>query len=146
MNVGHGHAETLPNNLKLRPSHLTSIHEKQIIVPHEVLLRWKAIKLAVIDKTRGTENIYSIPIGSRLTIPSSALTIILDAFLPAFTIEGTTITTTSNELINPSAKLRIYENGTPVFEGWLFLKFPNTRAVIHPKFGFSMVGVIPFNR
>jgi hypothetical protein len=142
VNIGHAQTEALPNNLKPQPSH-RSVREKQVIVPHEVLLRWKAIKLAVIDKTRGTENIYTIPIGSHLTIHNTELTISLEAFLPAFTIEGTTITTSSNEPINPSAKVRIYENGTPIFQGWLFLKFPNTYAVVHPRFGFSLVGVVP---
>jgi hypothetical protein len=100
----------------------------------------------VIDKTRGTENIYVIPIGSPVTIPSSKLTISVEAFLPAFIMEGTTITTSSNELINPGAKVRISENGTSVFQGWLFSKFPNTHAVTHPKYGFSLIGVVPVTK
>ena len=114
-----------------------------MIVPPEVFRRWKAVKLAVIDKNRGTENIYIVPIGSTFTVPSSALTITVEAFLPAFTMEGTTITTSSNELVNPGAKVRISENGSTVFQGWLFSKFPNTHAVTHPKFGFSLIGVVP---
>jgi hypothetical protein len=130
------------SNLKPSPSHRT-FKEKTVIVPPEVSRRWKAIKLAVIDKTRGTENIYVVPIGSSFTFPSSALTITVEAFLPAFTMEGTTITSSSNELVNPSAKVRISENGTPIFQGWLFSKFPNRYAVSHPKFGFSLTGVVP---
>jgi hypothetical protein len=131
--------------LKPSTSHRTVI-EKTVIVPPDVSRRWKAVRLAVIDKTRGTENIYVIPIGSSLIIPSSALTITVEAFLPAFTIEGRTITTSSNELVNPGAKVRISENYTPVFQGWLFSKYPNTHAVSHPKFGFSLIGVVPVRR
>jgi hypothetical protein len=130
------------SNLKPSSSHRT-VREKTVIVPPEVSRRWKAVKLAVIDKTRGTENIYVVPIGSPFTFPSSALTITVEAFLPAFTMEGTTITSSSNELINPSAKIRISENGTPIFQGWLFSKYPNRYAVSHPKFGFSLIGVVP---
>jgi hypothetical protein len=67
----------------------------------------------------------------------------VEAFLPAFTMEGTTITTSSIELVNPGAKVSISENRTSVFQGWLFLKFPNTHAVTHPKYGFSLIGVVP---
>ena len=132
-------------NLRPTNSHRT-VKEKTVIVPPEVLRRWKAVKIVVIDKTRGTENIYDVRIGSTFKIPSSALTITLEAFLPAFIIEGTTITTSSNELVNPSAKVRISENNTPVFQGWLFSKFPNTHAVSHPKFGFSLIGVGPVRK
>jgi len=103
-------AENPFSNLKPSPSH-RSVKEKTVIVPPEVARRWKAVKLAVIDKTRGTENIYVVPIGSPFTFPSSSLTITVEAFLPAFTMDGTTITSSSNELVNPSAKVRISESG-----------------------------------
>lgn len=128
------------DKLKPRVSHGIA-KEKKIVVPVEVTRRWKAVRLAVIDKTRGTENIYTIPIGSKFTVPSSALTIKVEFFLPAFTMEGSTITTSSNELINPGAKVQINDNGEYVFQGWLFSKFPNTHAVTHPKYGFSLIGV-----
>ncbi|MEI7817245.1 MAG: DUF2155 domain-containing protein [Desulfuromonadales bacterium] len=132
---------------KLKPStsHRT-VKEKTVIVPPEVARRWKAVKIAVIDKTRGTENIYVVPVGTPFTIPVSTLTITVEAFLPAFTMEGTTITTSSNELVNPGAKVSINENGSSVFQGWLFSKFPNTHAVTHPKYGFSLIGVVPVSK
>jgi hypothetical protein len=130
------------DNLKPSTSHRT-VKEKTVIVPPEVAKRWKAVKIAVIDKTRGTENIYVVPVGSLLKVPSSALIISVEAFLPSFTMEGTTITTSSNELLNPGAKVSISENGISVFKGWLFSKFPNTHAVTHPKYGFSLIGVVP---
>ncbi|MDD2366880.1 MAG: DUF2155 domain-containing protein [Desulfuromonadaceae bacterium] len=111
-------------------------------MPTEVLSRWKAAKLVVIDKVHGTENIYTIPVGSIFKVPSSKLTITIDAFLPAFTMEGTTITTSSNELINPAVKVKISEDGIPVFQGWIFSKYPNTHAVTHPKYGFSLIGAV----
>ncbi len=131
--------------LKPSTSHQT-VREKTVIVPPEVGRRWKAVKLAVIDKTRGKENIFVVPIGTPYVIPRSALTITVEAFLPAFTMGGTTITTSSNEPENPAAKVKIYENGTPVFMGWLFSNFPNTHAVTHPKYGFSLIGVVPVGK
>jgi len=142
LNVGQGWSETPPDTIQLRPSHRI-VREKRIVVPHEVLLRWKGVKIAVIDKIRGTENIYVVPIGEAFTVPISKLNIIVEVFLPAFTMQGATITTSSNELINPSAKISIDENGTYLFQGWLFTKFPNTHAVTHPRFGFSLIGAVP---
>ncbi|OGU17102.1 MAG: hypothetical protein A2076_10315 [Geobacteraceae bacterium GWC2_53_11] len=132
---------------KLQPStsHRTT-KEKTVIVPPDVIRRWKAVRIAVIDKTRGTENIYVVPIGATFPVPSSALSITVEAFLPAFTMEGATITTSSNELVNPGAKVRISEHGSTVFQGWLFSKFPNTHAVTNPKYGFSLIGVVPASR
>jgi len=133
------------NSINPSISHRTAI-EKTVIVPPDVSRRWKAVRLAVIDKTRGTENIYTIPIGSTITIPSSALIITVEAFLPAFTIEGRTITSSSNELVNPGTKVRITEDHAPIFQGWLFSKYPNTHAVSHPKYGFSLIGVVPVRK
>ena len=145
LNASEERNEKPHENLTPSTSHRT-VKEKTVIVPPEVSHRWKAVKLAVIDKTRGTENIYVVPVGPTFTIPSSALTITVEAFLPSFTMEGTIITTSSNELINPAAKVRISENGTPVFQGWLFKKFPSRQAVSHPKFGFSLIGVEPVHK
>ena len=145
LGVCQGHTETPPDTLQSSASHKT-VREKTIIVPPEVQRRWRAIKLAVIDKTRGTENIYVVPIGSLFKLPFSSLTIIVEAFLPSFIMEGMTITTSSNEPVNPGAKVRISDNGTPVFQGWLFAKFPNSRAVTHPKYGFSLIGAVPVAR
>jgi Uncharacterized protein conserved in bacteria (DUF2155) len=145
LGVCQGHTEIPPDSLQSSASHVTA-REKTIVVPPEVLRRWRAIRLAVIDKTRGTENIYVVPIGSLFKLPSSSLTIIVEAFLPSFIMEGMTITTASNEPLNPGAKVRISDNGAPVFQGWLFSKFPNTHAVTHPKFGFSLIGAVPVSR
>lgn len=141
LNGGQVRAEIPPDVLTPRPSHRTVI-EKKIVVPHEVFMRWKAVKFAVIDKKRGTENIYVVPIGVPYVIPVSKLTIFVEAFLPAFTMEGTTITSSSNDLWNPAAKVNITEKGTVIFQGWLFAKFPNTHAVTHPRFGVSLTGVV----
>jgi len=142
LNVCPARAEIPPDVVQTLPSHSRSL-EKKIVVSHEVLQRWKAVKIAVIDKVRGTENIYVVHIGAPYLIPISKLTIMVEAFLPAFTMEGTIITSSSNELWNPAAKVTITENGTLVFHGWLFTKFPNTHAVTHPKFGFSLIGIVP---
>ena len=122
-------------------SHKTA-KEKKVLIPPDVKKTWGAVKIAVIDKTRATENIYTVPIGGKSRIPSSNITITAEAFLPSFVMEGTTMTSASNELNNPGVKVRITDNGQPIFVGWLFSRFPTTHAVTHPKFGFTLVGAV----
>lgn len=124
------------------PTHTVS-KDSKIIVPAGVQERWKAVKVAVFDKPAAVQKIYSIPVGGRLAVPSSDLVIEVEAFLPAFTMEGPVITSSSLELKNPGAKVRILENGKMIFRGWLFSLFPKTHAFMHPRFGFTLVDVVP---
>jgi hypothetical protein len=117
-----------------------------IVVPPNVVGRWKAVKIAVIDKSKVSQKIYTIPIGGKQAIPASRMTVKAETFLPAFTMEGTTMTSSSNELKNPGVKVQIVENGTTLFSGWLFSKFPNTHAFMHPRYGFTLVDVVPADK
>ncbi|HIJ80246.1 MAG TPA: DUF2155 domain-containing protein [Desulfuromonadales bacterium] len=120
--------------------------QKLIVVPPYVVRSWMGVKIAVVDKTRATENIYTIPLNSRYRVPATELTITIEAFLPSFVMEGTTMTSSSNEPINPGAKVHIEEKNESVYDGWLFLKFPTTHAVTNPKYGFSLVEAVPVSR
>ncbi len=117
-----------------------------IVVPSAVAGKWKAVRIAVIDKSSVSQKIYTIPIGGKLDIPASSMVIRVETFLPAFIIEGTTMTSSSNELTNPGAKVQISQNGSVLFTGWLFSKFPNTHAFMHPKYGFTLVDVVPIDK
>lgn len=141
MTACQGKSEQSPGSLQPTVSHKIA-KEKNVVVPPEVERSWKAVKIAVIDKRRATENIYTVPIGGVFRLPSSNLTIAAEAFLPSFVMEGTTMTSSSNKLDNPGVKVRIMDNSQPVFSGWLFSRFPTTHAVTHPKFGFTLVGAV----
>jgi len=137
--------EDPPVVLKPKLSHKTS-SEKTVVVPPDVAVAWKGVRIAVIDKSRATENIYTLPLSGVSRLPSSKLTISVEAFLPSFIIEGTVMTSSSNELNNPGVKVSISDDGKPVFKGWLFSKYPATHAVTLPKYGFTLVGVVPVSK
>jgi hypothetical protein len=128
-------------------SHRT-VKEKLIVVPAEVARDWRAVKISVIDKVRGTEDIYTFPIGKVSRISSLNLSVSVVAFLPSFGIEGSTITSSSSRPSNPGVKVRIAgaDNGKLVYEGWLFAKFPNTHAVTHPRYAFGLVSAVPVSK
>jgi hypothetical protein len=115
----------------------------KIVVPPFVDGKWKAVKVAVIDKSSLSQKIYTIPIGGTLAIPASSMVVKVETFLPAFIMEGTTMTSASNELKNPGVKVQITENGAVIFKGWLFSNYPNTHAFMHPNYAFTLVDFVP---
>jgi len=124
----------------------TAKKDARLVVPSFVAGRWKAVRIAVIDKSSVSQKIYTIPIGGKLAIPASSMVVTVETFLPAFIMEGSTMTSASNDLKNPGVKVQITENGAVIFKGWLFSKFPNTHAFMHPKYGFILVDVVPASR
>ena len=114
-----------------------------IAVPDQVKTRWKAVRVAVVDKATARQSVYTVPVDGRITIPSSTMTITVEAFLPSFIKEGSTITSRSNELNNPAVKVLIKDGNAIIFNGWLFAKYPNTHAYLHPRYGFTLVDVVP---
>ena len=114
-----------------------------IVVPDAVKGKWKAVRIAVYDKSAAKESIYTIPIGGKTTLPHSAMTITVEAFLPAFVIEGSTMTSAGNDPKNPGAKVRIAENGAALFKGWMFSRYPTTHAFRHPRYSFTLNEGVP---
>lgn len=125
--------------------HVAKKKETIIAVPDFVMGKWKAVKIGVINKNTNKESDYLIAIGSSVTVPNSKLVIKVETFLPHFTMEGTTLTSQTNELKNPAAQVRISESGKEVFKGWLFSLYPTTHAYQHPVYGFSLVDFVPAN-
>lgn len=124
--------------LETKSSHGTG-KVSHLVVPPEVAGSWKSVGIAVLNKPAASQKTYTVPVGGRLEIPSSSMVIEVEAFLPAFIMQGITITSTSNKLTNPAAKVRISQNNVTIFQGWLFLLHQNTHIMIHPTYGFSLV-------
>ncbi len=115
------------------------------MVPKSVQGKWKAVKIAVTDKSTNKDTVYTVTIGTPFKIPNSDLTITVNNFLPQFVMEGTTLTSQSNEPKNPAAQVRIMEKDQEIFKGWLFALYPTTHAFQHPKYGFTLVDFVPAN-
>ncbi|HEY4745806.1 MAG TPA: hypothetical protein VIH45_14175 [Desulfuromonadaceae bacterium] len=135
-------ADPLLPNVDTATSH-TVKKEATIVVPDSVRGKWKAVRIAVLDKSAAKATIYTVPIGGRITLPHSTMTIVVDAFLPAFVIEGSTMTSSGNALKNPGAKVRITENGAVIFNAWLFSRYPTTHAFMHPRYAFTLMDGVP---
>jgi hypothetical protein len=135
--------EEAKSGAAVAPSPHGAKKESVIVEPDSVKGKWKAVKIAVIDKSTNKEAVYTIAIGSQFIIPGTDLAIKVESFLPHFTMSGAVMTSQSNEPKNPAARVRIYEGGKEIFKGWLFSLYPTTHAIQHPRFGFTLVGFIP---
>jgi hypothetical protein len=114
-----------------------------VVVPDSVKGKWKAVKVEVADKNTKRQQVYTIGVGDEFKLPDSDLTLKVEHFLPHFVMEGTTLTSQSNELINPAAQLSIREKGQEIYKGWLFGLYPATHAFQHPQYGFTLVDYLP---
>nr|WP_246545777.1 DUF2155 domain-containing protein [Pelotalea chapellei] len=137
--------QQVPPKLEIGRSHAAT-RESVIVVPESVKGQWKAVRIAVTDKTTGKTSVHTVPVGGKISLPPSSMVIHVETFLPAFVKEGPKMTSTSNTLKNPAAKVVISEGATVIFNGWLFSLFPNAHAFMHPRYGFTLVDVIPAKR
>jgi len=119
--------------------------EAKVVVPESVAGHWKAVKIAVQDKEKNSEDVYTVDIGYAFKLGDSDLRLQVTNFLPHFVMDGMTLTSLSNDTKNPAAQIVITDKGEQVFKGWLFSLYPNTHAFQHPRYGFSLVGYLPQN-
>ncbi len=112
--------------------------ERTVLVPDDVKKSWGKVKLVFTDKTSSKSKEYTIDIGSSVQIPGTGLKIMVMEFLPDFKMRGSTITSGSNETINPAAHVEIFENGQSIFKGWLYSKFPDIHPFEHDKYAVKL--------
>jgi hypothetical protein len=114
-----------------------------VVVPDSVKGKWKAVKIAVTDKTSNKITEYTVPLGSEFAIPDTGLVISVASFLPQFSMDGSMVTSLSNDPKNPAAQAMITEGGNELFKGWLFAMFPAVHAFQHPKYAITLVSGVP---
>jgi len=115
----------------------------RIVVPENVKGHWKAVRIAVQDKLHNREDLFTIPIGASQPLPQSNISLEVKTFLPHFIMDGTVMTSVSNEPKNPAVQVIVRENGKQVFQGWLFSLYPGTHAFQHPRYSFTLVDFVP---
>jgi Uncharacterized protein conserved in bacteria (DUF2155) len=112
-------------------------------VPDTVKGRWSGVVLEISDKKNSSSGEYTVPLGSALKVPGSDLRVEVKEYLPAFVMQGSTITSLSNEPNNPAAFVSVSEGGSEIFAGWLFSRYPTTHAFSHPRFAITLKEGVP---
>ncbi len=115
----------------------------RILIPDDVRGQWKSVRIKVLDKSTAKEEIYTIDLGYEFTVAKSRVKLKVDSFLPAFVMQGRIMTSASNDLRNPAARIIITEEDQEIYTGWLFSRFPDTHNFQHERFSFSLIDFIP---
>jgi Uncharacterized protein conserved in bacteria (DUF2155) len=105
--------------------------------------KWRAVVIGVTDKQSGKESDHEFAIGSQNPLPNTGLSIEVKNFLPHFIMQGTVLTSQSNEPKNPAVQITVSEGQKEIYKGWLFALYPTTHAFQHPRYGFSLKGCLP---
>ena len=111
----------------------------KIMVPEEIAAKWKAVVLEVTDKDTNERSDYTTNIGETAPLGSTGLTVFVEAFLPSFQMAGEVFTSSSPDLNNPAAKVRIADSAdAELFNRWLFALYPATHPFDHPKYAVTL--------
>ena len=107
----------------------------KIMVPEDIAAKWKAVVLEVTDKDTNEQTDYTMNIGETAPLGDTGLNVLVEAFLPSFQMAGDVFTSSSPDLNNPAAKVRITDgSGTEIYSRWLFALYPATHPFDHPRY------------
>ena len=107
-------------------------------VPEAIKGKWKGVTLVIEDKEKKSFKEYFAGLGQRFKVPGSDITVDVKEFFPSFVMQGSNITSSSNDPNNPAAQVVVSEGGSEIFSGWLFARYPTTHAFSHPKFAITL--------
>ena len=111
----------------------------EVSISDEIKAAWKAIKVEITDNETGEKEVVEINIGEDKLVEGTGLNVKVISFLPAFQMDGSIVTSRSNETENPAAQIEISEGESQLFKGWLFTLYPTTHAFTHPKYSISLL-------
>jgi hypothetical protein len=114
--------------------------ERKVVVSKEVAATWKAVKLAIENKTAKTTKEYTVKIGSELAVPNTKLTVKVLAFLPDFKMTDKEFYSISDKPNQPAAQVVVVENDKEIWSNWLFSMQPSIHPFQHEKIGILLVG------
>ena len=109
---------------------------RQVQVPADVQSGWKSVVLEV--RNRGTETSQDVAIEIGQSVVVEGLEITVASFVPHFSMGGGTITSASNDTVNPAVRLTVKEADAEVFSGWLFSLYPEAHPFTHETYGIVL--------
>lgn len=112
-------------------------------LPEIVKGKWKGVVLVVDDKQGGGSGEHKVSLGAKFKVPGSDLMVEVREFFPAFVMQGSSITSMSNDPNNPAALVSVTEGGSEIFSGWLFARYPTTHAFSHPRYSIVLKEGVP---
>jgi len=103
-----------------------------------ILELYNGINIKITNRKTQVAQEKFIPFMTPVKLEGTPLTITVTNFLPDFVMTEGGYTTRSYEPNNPGAKVKI-TGGTPEFEGWLFVNFPDIHPYDNPDYNVVMI-------
>ncbi|UCF30963.1 MAG: DUF2155 domain-containing protein [bacterium] len=110
-----------------------------VMIPEEIAGKWKAVVLELTDKDTNEVSEITVNIGETIPLADTGLSVFVEAFLPSFTMAGDVFTSSSADLNNPAARIKVTDSqGQELFYKWLFALYPATHPFEHPKYALIL--------
>lgn len=108
---------------QIASQHPTSEGKKKlaVVIPDSVKGKWAAANIAVT--VNGAEKEIKVAIGDKISLGNN-LQLQVVHYLPAYTSDFNSVTSSSNEQVNPAIMVQAIASGKIVAEGWVFQNLP----------------------
>lgn len=118
-------------NQQLAASHPKSEGKAKptVVVPDSVKGKWSAVNLAVTGAD-GAEKQMRVAIGDKVAIGKDGAVLKVLAFLPSYSSDFKTITSTSNNPTNPAVQVELVKGKDVLAEGWVFQNLPEFNSFV----------------
>ncbi|MCL4471528.1 MAG: hypothetical protein ACYC05_13150 [Sulfuricella sp.] len=117
-------SQTLDNGAAAAHPKLDGKKALAVVVPDSIKGHWKAVNL-VITGPDGKEKAVRAAVGDKIDIGTEGAQMHVMNFLPAYTSDFNTATSSSNEPTNPAVQVQLIKQGKVLAEGWVFQKLPD---------------------
>ncbi len=111
---------------------------RQIVMPDDVKAIFKTVKLNFGKKGEPPAAIEA-KVGEETKLGDTGLSVFVEAFLPAFYMDSTRISSITTEPTNPAVHVVIKDKGQEIHKGWLFAKMPTVHPFEHATYTLTLV-------
>lgn len=108
----------------------------------EITEKYSGIKIMVSNKKDGSKMEVSIPFSRKTPIGNSGLEITASSYFTSFTMVDGGVRNMSMDENNPAAKVMVADNGSQIFDGWLFQEYPDMHPFEHPTWKIVLIGAV----
>jgi len=111
-----------------------------VVVPDSVKGKWASATLSVT--ANGAEKEIKLAIGNKVSLGKN-LQLQLVHYLPAYTSDFQSVTSSSNEQVNPAVQVQAIANGQVVSEGWVFQNLPEFNSFSSEQIKVRLISAEP---